>query len=187
MLRFCTVVFCGLLAQVAVGQESSAKLSINGYTNWLTGHDPNTKQIIPAERNALIVDDSVVVAHVKFIVKQYGEMSFPINAMSSPEAEALAADLSKSKFVVITYQANQNVILQLRQTGVHGGKHNHVILLATPSFKTVTIYFSEFKDGLTPLDLSDVAKFNFAFLSNNDKDGYAELIVKDVQIEGYKP
>jgi hypothetical protein len=187
MLRFCTVVLCGLLAHVAVGQELGTKPSIRGYMSWLTGHDPDTKQLIPADHNALIVEDSVVVAHVKFIVKQYGEVSFPINTKSPLEAEALKADLSESRFVVITYRANQNVILQLRQTGVHGGRHNHVTLAPTISFKTIIIYFSEFKDGPAPLNLSDVAKFNFAFLSNNDKDGYAELVVKDFQIDGYQP
>jgi hypothetical protein len=188
MLRFCTTVFCGLLTYFAAGQDINSALSIKGYVHWLTGHDPNTKQLIPADgRDALAASDSVVIAHVKFIVKEYGEMSFPINVKSSPGAEALRTDLSKCKYVIINYRSNQNVILQLRQTGIHGGKHNHVILPPTNFFKKVTIYLSEFKGGLTSLDLSDVAKFNFAFLSNNEKDGYAELIVTDFQIDSFDP
>jgi hypothetical protein len=176
------------MIHVAMGQSLNTEHSIQGYKHWLTGHDPDTKQIIPAQGNdALDVRDSIVVAHVKFIVKQYGEMSFPINSKSSVNQEALKTDLSKSQFIVITYQSNQSFVLQLRQTGVHGGKHNHVVLPPSPSFNTVKIYLSEFKDGLTSLDVSDVSKFNFAFLSNNIEDLYAELIVKNFQIDGYRP
>jgi hypothetical protein len=77
--------------------------------------------------------------------------------------------------------------LQLRQTGIHGGVHNHITLPASDTFVPYTIYFSSFKGGLTTLDLSNVAKFNFALLGNNSKQGYAELIVRSFRIHRYKP
>ena len=117
---------------------------------------------------------------------KYGEVSFPINPVPAG-TEALAVDLHKSRFIKITYRSNVYVVLQLRQTGVHGGTHNHIILPASDSFVSQTIYFSSFKNGLKPLDLSDVAKFNLALLSNSPTDGYAELTVRSFKIDRYKP
>lgn len=37
------------------------------------------------------------------------------------------------------------------------------------------------------LDLADVAKFNFAFLANNVRDGYAELYIYHVTVDRYSP
>ncbi len=80
---------------------------------------------------------------------------------------------------------NQSVNLQLRQYAIHGGTHNQITLPAAPELTTVKIPFSDFKGGLTPLDLANVAKFNFALLSNNTNDGYAELIVKGFKIDKF--
>jgi hypothetical protein len=180
-------VICFLIFTSGFAQTGEKMLSLGGFGQWITGHDANTMQIIPAEgNNALVVEDGEVYAHVKFKVSQYGEVSFPINQKTPLHEEALKADLSKSKFIVLTYQSNHELILQLRQTGVHGGIQNHVSLPASPSFKTVKILLSEFKGGLKPLDPGDVAKFNFAVLANNEADGYAEYIIKDFKIDKYK-
>ena len=177
---------CLLYFTVSGRAQSPEKLSINRFTNWLTGRDSATVQLIPAiGSNALTSGDEGIVAHVKFKVVTYGEVSFPLKP--STEIEAQAVDLSKSKFIKIQYKANHEVVLQLRQTGVHGGIHNHIILPRSDSFLTYTIYFSAFKGGLTPLDLSNVAKFNFAFLANNKTDGFAELVVRSFKIDHYKP
>ena len=177
-----------LSASVASTTNSSEESSLNGFRYWVTGHDPKTIQLIPdSGNNGLTHEKSATIAHVKFNVAQYGELSFPLNVDSLPEQEALGVDLSKSKFVKITYKANHPVILQLRQKGVHGGVQNHITLPVAKTFVTYTANFSDFTGGLKPLDLHDVAKFNFAFLSNNEKDGFAELIVKRVVVDDYKP
>jgi hypothetical protein len=169
--------------------QSAKPLSINGFTQWRTGHDEVTEQLVPTEgSDALVVRNGKTLAHVKFNVKGYGEVSFPIDPRTPEGEEARKVDLSKSEFVCITYKSTHDMILQLRQTGVHGGTHNRVSLPASKKFVTTKIYFSEFHGGKTPLDLSDVAKFNFAFLSRPDKLVYtAELVVSKVLIEGYKP
>lgn len=168
--------------------EEPSSFRIDGFKFWLTGSDPNTIQLVPnAGNNALTLIDSVVVAHVKFNVVQYGEMSFPINPNTLPNQEALKIDLSKSKFIKLTYKANQSVVLQLRQAGIHGGVQNHIVLPPTKKWVMRKIYLSAFSGGLKPLDLTDVAKFNFALLSNNQKDGYAELSVKSFQIDHFQP
>jgi hypothetical protein len=174
-----------LLSRGVPGQQGN--LAVNGFTQWRTGHDEGTRQLIPsAGSDALLVSKKKVVAHTKFIVKGYGEMSFPLDPKTPEGGEALRVDLGKSSFVKITYKATHSLVLQLRQTGVHGGIHNHVTLPASKKFTTRTILLSEFQGGKTPLDLSDVAKFNFAFLGRNDKTPYtAELVVKGVEIENY--
>lgn len=166
----------------------SHSLSINGYTIWLTGRDSATVQLIPRSgKNGLTMQGGNTVAHARFRVNSYGELSTPISASSAPNAEAHRVDLSGSRFIKIKYKANQTVILQLRQTGVHGGTHNHVLLPPSEEFTSSTIYFSSFKGGLQPLDLKDVAKFNFAFLANNAKDGFADLIIQSFVIDRYRP
>ena len=166
--------------------QPAGKLSINGFTHWFTGRDSVTIQLIPMiGSDALTTEDNRTVAHAKFKVAKYGELSFPIKP--SDAVEASRVDISKSKFIEIEYKANHEVVLQLRQTGIHGGIHNHIVLPASDSFVNYTIYFSSFKNGLTDLDLSNVAKFNFAFLGNNPADGYAELIVRSFEIHRYKP
>ncbi len=177
-----------LFSCTSTSRTTHTAASINGFTSWITGHDADTRQLIPAKgNNALLSEEGKTIVHVKFEVKQYGEVSFPINTKTLAGTEALRADLSASKQIQITYQANQQVILQLRQTGIHGGVHHHVTLPATDHFTTMTILFSEFKGGKTPLDLTDVAKFNFAFLSNKTKNGFAELKVQSFIIDRYKP
>lgn len=166
--------------------QTGGKLSINGFKTWITGRDSATIQVIPVIGSSAVTTlDDKTVAHAKFIVANYGELSFTLKP--SDAIEALPVDIRKSRFIKIEYKANHEVILQLRQTGVHGGLYNHIILPASDTFVHFTIYLSSFKNGLTLLDLSNVAKFNFAFLGNNLKDGYAELIVGSFKIHRYKP
>ncbi|HEY5826485.1 MAG TPA: hypothetical protein VIT44_19075 [Cyclobacteriaceae bacterium] len=154
--------------------------------SWLTGYDISTIQLIPAQgNNPIVKENGHAIVHVQFNVKQYGEVSFPINFETPEGAEALRADLSKSKGITFTYQSNHEFIIQLRQTGVHGGVHNHFVLPASKGVTTRSILFTEFNAGKTPLDLTDVAKFNFAFLSNPD-NGYAELKITTIAIDGMK-
>lgn len=168
--------------------QTQLPLSLDGFSQWITGHDAKTEQLSPLNtQEGLVREKGRVVAYVKFNVKGYGELSFPIDPKTLPGEEARKVDLSKSKFIRVTYQANQEVVLQLRQTGVHGGVHNHVVLPASKKPTTRTIYFSEFKGGKTTLDLSDVAKFNFAFLSNPAHGSFAELKVKTFYIDQYQP
>ena len=179
------VITCSLYFNFSGQSQLPGKLSINGFTHWLTGRDSATIQLLPVTgANALTTEGKRMVAHAKFKVVKYGELSFPIKP--SDATEAPSADISKSRFIKIEYKANHEVILQLRQTGVHGGTHNHIVLPASDLFVKHTIYFSSFKDGLTPLSLSDVAKFNFAFLGNNPADGYAELVIRSFKIDRYK-
>lgn len=179
-----TSLFCLLVN--AQSQSAKRSLSVNGFTQWITGRDSATLQWVPATgRDALIKEGKKTVAHARFKVMRYGEMSFPINPSSGPEA--LAVDLSKSRFITIEYKSNHELVLQLRQTGIHGGTHNHIILPATAQFIRTRVYFSDFKGGLKPLDLKDVAKFNFAFLGNNPEDGFAEVMVRSFKIDRYKP
>ena len=186
LLKSLLLTTCLLYLNFPGRSQAQEKLSINKFTNWLTGRDSATVQLIPAiGSNALTSGDEGTVAHVKFKVATYGEVSFPVKPSTAIDAQPV--NLSKSKFIKIQYKANHEVVLQLRQTGVHGGIHNHIILPRSASFATYTIYFSAFKGGLTPLDLSNVAKFNFAFLANNPADGFAELIVRSFKIDHYKP
>lgn len=180
------LITCSVYINLSAQSQPGGKLSINGFTNWLTGRDSASIQLLPAiGSNALTIIDERTVAYAKFKVSKYGELSFPIRPADA--IEALPVDISKSRFIMIEYRANHEVILQLRQTGVPGGVHHHIILPPTENFVANTIYFSSFKNGLTPLDLSNVAKFNFAFLSNNPVDGYAELMVRSFKIDRYNP
>lgn len=166
----------------------SNPLSINGFSVWMTGRDSATIQLIPRTgKNGLMMEGGKTVAHARFNVSSYGEIFMAISALSIPGVEPPAVDLSASRFLKIKYKANQSVILQLRETGAHGGTHNHVILPASPEFTTATINFSSFKGGLKPLDLTNVTKFNFAFLANNPRDGFADLVIQSFLIDRYKP
>jgi len=51
----------------------------------------------------------------------------------------------------------------------------------------VTVHFSSFKGGIEPLNLKEVAKFNFALLDNNAEDGFADLVIQSFAIDRYKP
>jgi hypothetical protein len=160
---------------------------INGFTVWQTGHDAQTVQVVPAPgASALTQSNGAPVVHVKFIVREYGELWFPL-ANTPADVESAGADLSGSTSITVTYKANQEFILQLRQTGVHGGIQNHVTLPAAKKDTTSTIPFTKFSGGLRPLNLADVAKFNFAFLANNARDGFAELYIYRVAVDGYSP
>jgi len=160
---------------------------IDGYTVWQTGHDAQTVQVIPETGgNALMQGVDAPVAHAKFIVHEYGELWFAL-ANTPPQVESAGADVSQGASITVTYKANQDVILQLRQTGVHGGIQNHVTLPASEQVTTTTIPFTQFSGGLRPLNLADVAKANFAFLANNARDGYAELYIYHVAVDRYSP
>ncbi|WP_331350809.1 hypothetical protein [Cellvibrio sp. UBA7671] len=166
-------------------QLNPVSLSINGFRNWKLGSNTGSKQLIPATgTDPLVLLDSTPVAMVRMTVAPWGEMSFPITGFDKA-GEAESVDLSNSSFIDITYQSNQSVNLQLRQYAVHGGTHNQITLPAATEFTSVRIPLSNFVGGLTPLDLTKVAKFNFALLSNNANDGYAELIVKRFKIDNF--
>lgn len=166
-------------------QLNPIPLSIDGFRSFKTGRDTGTVQLIPASgTDPLIVLDGSPVVKVRMNVNPWGEMSFPINGFDQT-GEAAQVNLTGSGFIDITYQSNQSVNLQLRQYAVHGGTHNQITLPAAATFTTVRIPFSDFKGGLTALDLTKVAKFNFALLSNNVNDGYAELIVKHFKIDNF--
>lgn len=166
-------------------QLNPAPLTINGFHSWKIGSDSASKQLIPASgTDPLVVLDGSPVARVRMTVSPWGEMSFPI-ADFDKTGEAETINLSGSDFIEITYKANQSVNLQLRQYAIHGGTHNQITLPAASEFTTVKIPFTDFKGGLKPLDLTSVAKFNFALLSNNTTDGYAELIVKGFKIDKF--
>jgi hypothetical protein len=153
-------------------------------SNWRTGYDPETIQLVPHNtRNPFVRSGSSEFLHVRFKVKQYGEVSMAIHSGSIDGEEAKDYDLSNKTSLKIVYKANHELVLQLRQTGVHGGVHNHVKLPATGGFTTINIPFDEFAGGKAPLDLAHVAKFNFAFLENNPQDGFAELYVKAFQLQ----
>jgi hypothetical protein len=154
----------------------------------MIGRDSATIQLIPKSgKNGLMMEGGKTVAHARFKINNYGELSIPISASSAPYAEPDPVNLSGSRYVKIKYKANQPVMMQLRQTGAHGGIHNHVVLPASEQFTTATINFSSFKGGLQPLDLKNVAKFNFAFLANNTHDGFADLVIQSFIIDRYKP
>jgi hypothetical protein len=166
-------------------QLNPIPLSIDGFRSFKTGRDTGTVQLIPASgTDPLILLDGSPVVKVRMNVNPWGEMSFPINGFDQT-GEAAQVDLTGSGFIDITYQSNQSVNLQLRQYAVHGGTHNQITLPAAATFTRVRIPFSDFKGGLSALDLTKVAKFNFALLSNNANDGYAELIVKHLRIENF--
>jgi len=166
-------------------QLNPIPLSIDGFRSFKTGRDTGTVQLIPSSgTDPLILLEGSPVVKVRMNVKPWGEMSFPINGFDQT-GEATQVDLTGSGFIDITYQSNQSVNLQLRQYAVHGGTHNQITLPAAATSTTVRIPFSDFKGGLTALDLTKVAKFNFALLSNNVNDGYAELIVKHFKIENF--
>ena len=167
---------------------SSNLLSLDGFSDWITGGDSATVQLLPQRgKNGLTMEGGKTVVHARFKVKEYGEIHISINTSSAPNAEAPPVNLSRSKYVKIKYKANQTVVLQLRQAGVHGGVHNHVLLPPSSSFTSVTIPFSSFKGGIEPLNLKEVAKFNFAFLDNNVQDGFADLVIQSFAIDKYKP
>lgn len=183
------IILLGAFLKPGFSQSTGSNpLSLSGFNLWVTGHDSGTVQLIPEiKKTGLAMEGGKTVVHVRFKVNGYGEIHTPISASSAPGAEAHPVDLSGSRYIKIRYKANQTVILQLRQTGVHGGIHNHVLLPPSDDFITSTIYFSSFKGGSEPLNLKDVAKFNFAFLANNEKDGFADLVIQSLTIDRYKP
>jgi hypothetical protein len=183
------IIVLGCFVNPCFSQSTGSNpLSMNGFELWLTGRDSATIQLIPGiGKNGLTMEGGKTVVHARFKVNRYAEIHTPISASSAPHAEAHSVDLSACRYIKIRYKANQTVILQLRQTGVHGGIHNHVLLPPANEFTNTTIYFSSFKGGSEPLNLKDVAKFNFAFLANNPNDGFADLVIQTFTIDRYKP
>jgi hypothetical protein len=180
-LLLCT---CGALPTYLFSQPHPG---VNGFAVWQTGHDAQTVQVVPAVgASALTQRKGTPIVHVKFIVSEYGELWFPL-ANTPGDVESAGVDISGSTSITGTNQANQDFILQLRRTGVHGGIQNHVTLPASKKVTTTTIPFAKFSGSLRPLNLADVAKFNFAFPANHVRDGYAEVYIYRVAIEGYSP
>jgi hypothetical protein len=172
------------LANGCTPSLKSSERSFDSFILWRTGHDAETIQQIPLNGNdAFVRSKNESFVHVKFNVKEYGEVSVPINTKTVDGSEALQSDISQYKSIRLTYQANHEFIVQLRQTGIHGGIHNQITLPGSEMFTTVTVPFTEFKGGVKPLDLKDAAKFNFAFLSNDHEDGFAELKVSGFSIQ----
>ncbi|OZI07593.1 hypothetical protein BWI93_13925 [Siphonobacter sp. BAB-5385] len=168
--------------------QTTSLLVLDGFSQWLSGHDEQTQQLQPMQgRQALVRKRGRVEAYVKFKVKSYGELSFPIDPRTPWGEEARKVDLSQSRWVRIRYRANVPVVVQLRQTGTHGGVHPHSTLPACSRYRTCTLYFSAFTGGETPLDLTNVAKFNLALLTNAPSDPYAELSVRSFEIDRYTP
>lgn len=188
-MRFFLLAFLVLMMKtVPLQAQPISPLTLDGFSQWLTGHDEQTQQLQPVQgRQALIEKRGRVRAYVKFNVKGYGELSFPIDPRTPSGKEARRVDLSQSRWLRLRYKANVPVVLQLRQTGVHGGVHPHITLPATSRFRTCTLYFTAFTGGKTPLDLSNVAKFNFALLANAQSDPFAALWVQAFQIDHYTP
>ena len=183
------IIFLFWFANPSNSQSTGSNpLSLNGFSLWITGGDSATVQLLPRRgKNGLTMEGGKTVVHARFNVQKYGEVSTPISRLSAPNAEAKSVNLSGSRYVKIRYKANQTVVLQLRQAGVHGGTHNHVLLPPSRDFTSTTVYFSSFKGGNEPVNLREVAKFNFAFLENNQQDGFADLVIQSFTIDRYNP
>lgn len=186
--RLLIVITCVLSIGGHSQSTGSNPLAINGFSLWLTSRDSATIQLIPrAGKNGLMMEGGKTVAHARFKVNSYGEISLPISALSIPNVEPPPVNLSASRFVKIRYKSNQPVLLQLRQAGANGPVHNHVLLAASETFTTTSVQLSSFKGGIQPLDLKHVAKFSFALFANNAKDGFADLVIQSFSIDRYKP
>ena len=176
--------------------QHSENSDVANYRHWAIG-GPSSIIIPNSGINGLTQLDGKNVAQLRAVVSpgSYSEMSVPLNPYTSNDPfndPALDLSNTQSTFVTVTYQSNHDAILQLRQSGVHGGSHNQASLPASPNgFSTLTLSLSHgFKWlGHSPstLDLSKLGKFNFAFLSQNNNDGYAQIIVSGLEIENYQP
>lgn len=175
---------------------SDADSDVTSYRHWAIG-GPSQILIPSSGIDGLTTSNGKNVAHLRARINSgsYTEMSVPLNPYSSGDPYLdPAVDLSntQSDYVKITYQSNHDAILQLRQSGVHGGSHNQASLPASPNgFTSVTLSLAnDFKwlgQSTSTLDLSRLGKFNFAFLSQNNQDGFAEIIVSGLEIENYQP
>lgn len=168
--------------------------NVNAYRFWAIG-GPSLVLLPSSGNNGLTNLNDHVVAQLRAQINggSYSEMSVPLNpyASSDPFSDP-AVDLTASDYVTIRYQSNHDAILQLRQSGVHGGNHNQASLPASPSgISTIKLSLrNDFKwlgYQASTIDLSQVGKFNFAFLSQNEDDGYAEIIVHSLKIDQYQP
>ena len=83
------LITCSVCISLSAQSQPGGKLSINGFTNWFTGRDSASTQLVPAIGfNALTTIDDRTVAHAKFKVSKYGELSFPIKPSDAIEALA---------------------------------------------------------------------------------------------------
>ena len=175
-------------------QQSKANSDVANYRHWAIG-GPSQILIPAAGISGLTQLNGQNVAHLRARINRgsYTEMSVPINPyLSGDPFSDPAVDISNSRWVKLTYKSNHQAILQLRQSGVHGGSHNQAALPASPnSFTSITLDLAtDFKwlgNSASTLDLSRVGKFNFAFLAQNETDAYAEIIVSSLEIEHYQP
>lgn len=131
---------------------------------------------------------------VRVTVKDFPVGEIELNVMITPSEsnDGAATNLSdKSKWVTITYKANQLIKLQAREgneegTGcVHGGSHPRVDLPASPEkFTTIKIPWTNFRqDGLPDgklLNIKNLCKFNF--VNYTPVSGFF-LEIKSVKVE----
>ncbi|MFA0079352.1 hypothetical protein AB4427_14595 [Vibrio artabrorum] len=183
-----------LFTSISMVSQAYAEPNINGFVHFTVGGSDNVENIAPNGGGIIDTDNGYsAVASFRGIQEsnEYGEMWFPIDPnsdMTKPEPNPV--DLTGSNFAVITYKSNAPAILQLRQWGVHGGNHNMAKLPNTfNKVSKLKLNFSDFKDwgGNHTLDLSSVAKFNIAFLTEDKKTGTANIVVTGFTISNYNP
>lgn len=170
---------------------------VSQYRYWNTGFGNATILIPSSGRNALTSENGKITAHMRAEIQPdgYAEMSVPLDPyqFTDPLRDP-SVDLSRSNSTIVrvTYSSNHPAILQLRQSGTHGGNHNQVNLPASPNIYT-TLNINLPTDFLwlgtdpSTLEMSNLGKFNFAFLSHNTTAGYAEIKVRELIIENYLP
>ncbi|MEE9364062.1 MAG: hypothetical protein V3U92_15795 [Cellulophaga sp.] len=123
------------------------------------------------------------------------ELHVMITPTLSGAHNGAATKLSKSSnFVQITYSASHPIVLQARQGNtkgddcIHGGSHPQTNIPASPNkFTTIKISWTKFKqdgkpDG-TPLDISNLCKFNFV---NYKPVQGASFEISSVILENFK-
>lgn len=108
-----------------------------------------------------------------------GEISFRVRGGD----EISPSVLSYGSNIEITYQANVNVVLELRQRKVGRDRHNRVVLPATQELKVIRVGLSDFVGGDEALNLTDVEMFSFSLLNNSVSDDFADLRITDFKIE----
>ncbi len=177
--------------------DANTSLSgISEYKYWVVGAGAGASVIKPStgiDATYLLNSKKVATLKAKVPADSYAEMSLPINPYESDDPFFTPkVDLSASKYVSITYSSNTDAILQLRQTDVHGGNHNQATLASSGGeIKTIRLDLdSDFLwlgTSATTLDKSNVGKFNFAFLKQNQNDGFAQITIHSFSIDNYSP
>ncbi|MGY0400075.1 MAG: hypothetical protein ACWIPH_09160 [Ostreibacterium sp.] len=126
------------------------------------------------EINILRKKSGIVYVTVDDNLKKAPSKEIELNVMITPSGsnDGPPTNLSNnSHFLNITYKSSHLIKIQARQgnesgTGcIHGGSHPRVDLPASPSFTTIKIPWSSFKqDGDPkgkPLDIHNICKLNF--------------------------